>query len=595
MRSTRDLDRSDAVEKKFRLLAAAYAQGRRDLAMSLAESIKETLQFERTGVVESANDLDSPPDAFRLVDDLPAAWAAWARGWGFVKAVTLFETVGLERVGEPVTIRLGLAVDQAVDPGRELRVARVEADGSLHEVPSQVDGLARDDQAWTCRLLIPADVPRHSRATYLIFLGNRLAERPDYVTDLRVEGEGYGLTISNHHYVAILSPQVGQLERLVSRREHGLELYAGGKGHGEPPGIDWAHDYVDQGGFQKLRMRNWAACPNYEVELGPLAVRVRRWGFPHSPVHPLFTPSRIHMDQSYAFHAGLPYFFKEGRIDVIQDVDVEAMRDDEWVFSGYSFTDMLWIDRAGTLREGPVPADQAADLWGVGFRHRESRDAFLALRMEHAAEGLDAIAHDGSPTLDYPGHGQLWSRYPVQKARLRAGTVLRQKNAYQLFAYPDVDEGRTIEELRHRLMHPVEVASAEIPRLEAPQAAGSLARPGEVGEIATLKDAIWRTLREVKDEQLYVADANVVDLGLIYDVRLNHGTAHITMTMPHRGRPVHDFFVSQGGGRVSEGIRERLRTLDGVRDVVVDLTWNPPWTQARLTDAGRLTLGLDGA
>ena len=172
--------------------------------------------------------------------------------------------------------------------------------------------MTRDDRGWRCRLLVPADVPGHGRATYLVFFGNRFAERPDYVTDLRVEGEGYGLEITNHHYVAHLSRQMGQLERLISRREHGLELYAGGKGHGEPPGIDWAHDYVDRGGFQKLRMRNWAACPNFEVESGPLAVRVRRWGFPHSPVHPLFTPSRVHMDQTYTFYRR-PALLPEGR------------------------------------------------------------------------------------------------------------------------------------------------------------------------------------------------------------------------------------------------------------------------------------------
>jgi metal-sulfur cluster biosynthetic enzyme len=595
MSSSRDRDRTDDVQRKLGLLAAAYAAGRRDVAMSLAESIKDTLEYERMAEAGPGGTLHSGPDEFTRVDDLPAAWAGWARGWSFVKSIALFETVGLERAREPVTIRLGIRADQATDPRRELRVARVEADSSLREVPSQVNGVLRDNRGWRCRLLIPADVPGHGRATYLVFFGNRFAERPDYVTDLRVQGEGYGLEVTNHHYVARLSHQMGQLERLISRREHGLELYAGGKGHGEPPCIDWAHDYVDRGGFQKLRMRNWAACPNFEVESGPMAVRVRRWGFPHSPVHPVFTPSRIHMDQTYTFYAGLPYFLKEGRMDVLQDVDVEAMRDDEWVFSGYSFTESLWIDRAGKLREGPVPASDAENLWGVGFRHRDSKDAFLALWLEHTAEGFDAIGHNGSPTLHYPGHGQLWSRYPAQRTKLKAGTSLRQKNAYQIFAYPEQDAGRQIEELRHRLLHPVEVTSAEVPRGEQARVTGALARPGEAGDIAPLKTGIWNVLRAVRDEQLYAADANIVDLGLVYDVRLRHGTVSVLMTMPHRGRPVHDFFVTRGGGRVDDGIQERLMKLDFVRDVVVDLTWDPPWTPARLTDAGRRALELDGA
>src|SRR5262245_51970817 len=463
MTSSPGRDRTDGVERKLALLAAAYAAGRRDLAMSLAESIKDTLGLERGAAGVPGEALHSGPDESRRVEDLPAAWAEWARGWSSVRTLALFETVGLERVGEPTTVRLGLRADQVTDPRRELRVARIEAGSSLREVPSQVDGVTRDDRGWRCRLLIAADVPAHGRATLLVFFGNRFAERPDYVTDLRVRGEGYGLEIANHHYVARLSRQMGQLERLVSRREHGLELYAGGEGHGEPPCIDWAHDYVDRDGFQKPRMRNWAECPSFEVESGPLAVRVRRWGFPHSPLQPLFTPSRVHMDQAYTFHAGLPYLLKEGRIDVIQDVDIEAMRDDEWVLSGYSFTDTLWIDRAGKLREGPVPPAEAEHLWGVGFRHRDSRDAFLALWLEHSAEGFDAIGHNATPTLHYAGHGQLWSRYPAHRALLKAGTVLRQKNAYQLFAYPEKSAGPSVEELRHRLLHPVEVAPAEIP------------------------------------------------------------------------------------------------------------------------------------
>jgi hypothetical protein len=151
-----------------------------------------------------------------------------------------------------VTIRIGIRADHATDPRREIRVARVEADSGLLLVPCQVERVARDDRGWRCQLLIPGDVPAHGRAFY----GNPAAELPDDVPDLRTRGEGYGLEITNHHYVARLSRQMGQLERLVSRREHGLELYACGKGHGEPPGIDWAHDYVDRGGFQKLRMRN---------------------------------------------------------------------------------------------------------------------------------------------------------------------------------------------------------------------------------------------------------------------------------------------------------------------------------------------------
>ena len=105
---------------------------------------------------------------------------------------------------------------------------------------------------------------------------------------------------------------MGQLERLTIKREHGLELFAGGEGHGEPPGIDWAHDYVTSGRIQKMRITLWESCPDYEVVRGPLCTMIRRWGFPYSPVHPIFSPARMHVDVEYRFYAGLPWFHKLG-------------------------------------------------------------------------------------------------------------------------------------------------------------------------------------------------------------------------------------------------------------------------------------------
>ncbi len=121
---------------------------------------------------------------------------------------------------------------------------------------------------------------------------------------------------------------------------------------------------------------------------------------------------------------------------------------------------------------------------------------------------------------------------------------------------------------------------------------GALARVGETKGSAPLKNEIWRVLREVKDEQLYTADANIVDLGYVYDVRVRQRVVHIQVTMPHRGRPVYQYLVTRGGGRVQDGIAERVRRLPGVRDVVVHFTWDPPWSVARMTAAGRRALGL---
>ncbi len=586
-------DHTDTVERKLALLREAYSAGQLDVAMSLAVSLRDTLGYERQSAPPAAA-ADVTAESFLPVSQLPAPVMQWARGWLHCRPLMLSETLGIAREHEPVDLSIALKANQIMDPGRELRVARWDAaQRRLYEVPSQVYSHTRHEGQVRCRLVFQADVAAHESGHYFLFAGNSLAECPDYVSDLRVAGEGYGLDVANNFYRVALSRQTGQIERLTYAREHGLELYAGGKGHGEPPDIDWGHDYVDQGNFQKLRMRNWPECPNFEVVRGPLCVQVRRWGFPYSPLHPLFTPSRMHTDITYTFYSGVPYFLKQGSMDMVQDFRIEAMRDDEWVFSGYSFTEMVWIDADGRLHEGEVPAAQNDALWGVGFYNRTSRDSFIALRLAHEAHRRDSIAHGGVPTLHYAGHGQLWSRYPAQQTEMKAGMSLRQKNAYWLAPYPVQNAAEQIQATRQALLTPLVLHSEMPPNLAGAAAGGRpLARYGETPDTAALKPRIWQTLREVRDEQLYEIDANVVDLGLICDVRERDGRVQILMTMPHRGRPVYQFFVSQGGGRVSEGIRERLLKLPGVRDVVVDFTWEPAWTAARLTDRGREQLGM---
>ncbi len=586
-------DHSDRVQTKLQLLQSACSRGEHDLAMSLAHSINDTLSFERQQVAPPKADVAS--DVMLRMNDLPIAWSTWASGWEWAKPVSLFETIGIARIAEPVELKVAFNLEEIDDPAREIRIAHINPEnGQLREVRSQVWDDRRHAGERHCRLMFLADVPMHERADYLIVYGNRFAELPRYKSDLTNTGEGYGLDIENAHYVARLSRQVGQLERLTYKRQHGLELYAGGKGHGEPPGIDWGHDYVDKGHFQKHRMRNWAECPNFEVVKGPLCVRVRRWGFPHSPLHPVFTPARMHMDQTYTFFAGQPYFLKEGRMDNVQEHRIEAMRDDEWVFSGYSFNHQLWIDAQGKLHEGEVPAEQADNLWGVGFYHDVSRDAFIALRLDHSAVGYDEPAHGGVPTLHYDGHGQLWSRYPAETRTMPAGASIRQKNAYTVSPFPTEGAATQVETLRHQLMHPLELRTVDLPtNTQGPPTNDRLARHGETQKTGKLKLDIWKTLNEVKDEQLYNLKSGIVDLGYIYDVSLHAGTATITLTMPHRGRPEYNFLVTQGGGRVSDGIRERLLNLTGIRDVVIDFTWNPAWTTARLSDAARRELGIE--
>ncbi len=583
--------RTESVPEKLELLRRAYESKRYELVESLADSIKDSILYDRH-TDGTPGEPNIAARKFTAVSDLPKAWAAWADGWSFCKPVRVFETVGIERSREPVELLVSFREQDITDPQREIRVAAVDpATGALREIPSQVWDDSRRSGERLCRLAFLANVAQHGDATFLILYGNPHAEQPEYETDLTVDGKHWNLRIENEHFVVQLASQMGQIERITSKRQHGLELYAGGKGHGEPPTIDWAHDYVEGGGWQKLRMKNWSHCRNFEVIRGPVVTHVRRWGFPHSPVHPAITPARMHVDVRYSFWNGLPLFFKQSTMEAVKDFRIEAMRDDEWVFSGYSYDKALWIDASGRLHEGEVPAEHQENLWGVGFANATSKDAFLALWLDHTVTGRNEISHGGAPTLHYDGHGQLWSRYPAQRTALSAGTRFEQRNAYWLMEWGP-DAAVQVERARHRWSNALVVDPEMFVPPGNPAAVGQLARPGETAATAGLKPAIWKVLRDVVDDQLYDVDSNIVDFGYVYDVRFRAGVAHVVVTMPHLGRPMHNFLVTQGGGRVDDGIRDRLQRIPGVTCVVVTKSVNPQWTLARLSADGRRALGL---
>ena len=141
-------------------------------------------------------------------------------------------------------------------------------------------------------------------------------------------------------------------------------------------------------------------------------------------------------------------------------------------------------------------------------------------------------------------------------------------------------------------MNPLAPSATDLPSVSRPaRGATRLARPGEAGDAAVDKRRIWEALRDCKDEQLYTANASVVDLGLIYDVRVQGDVVYVVMAMPDRGRPRYGYFAWGSGGN-SQPIRQRLMKVPGVRNIVIEQTWEPPWNSSRLTEAGRKALGL---
>jgi metal-sulfur cluster biosynthetic enzyme len=86
----------------------------------------------------------------------------------------------------------------------------------------------------------------------------------------------------------------------------------------------------------------------------------------------------------------------------------------------------------------------------------------------------------------------------------------------------------------------------------------------------------WAALAEVDDPEMPV---NLVDLGVIYDIREVHGVVEVDLTFTAMGCPASEFIL--------DDVRERLMQEPGVNEVRVNVVWDPPWTAARMTEAGR--------
>ncbi len=586
---------SDSFEDKVKLLEKAWAEKDYRMVRSLSDSIRNT-------GIQAQNEYEDPGkplvkgSEFGTVATLPAAWRTWAKGWKYYKVVGVEEEAGIQRQAEPVEVLLGFRSDQVNSLAREIRVAEVN-NGSLREVTSQVHGVVRRNSEMLCKVMFLADNKGSEKRNYMIFYGNPDAELPAYETDLEVRGEGYDLEIENQHFIAYLSKQTGQLERMLIKREHGVELYAGGPGHGETPCIDWAHDYVAEDNFMKVRIQYWGECPDYEITRGPVCTIVRRWGFPHSALHPIYNPARLNIDIEYRFYSGLPFFHKFGKMKAVKQFIATALRDDEWVFTGQVFTGSLWIDGKDKLRFGEIDEANKNSVRGFGYYNKDSKDSFMGLYLEHYAEHIPTFLDSGHSLLYYNWHGTTWSRYPLERNQLvPEGAVLHQKNAYVTIAFTEKDGPAKIEALRKELLSPMKSSPSSAPK-DASSAAikGVLANPGESGDSEIPKAVLWDALKNCKDQQMYISDVNLVELGYIYNLSIKDGVVSVLMTMPHRGRPLSSFFIwgsSVVHRAVSKTITGALSEIPGVRKVLVEQTWYPAWSSNLMTEECRKKLGL---
>ena len=89
-------------------------------------------------------------------------------------------------------------------------------------------------------------------------------------------------------------------------------------------------------------------------------------------------------------------------------------------------------------------------------------------------------------------------------------------------------------------------------------------------------------LRSVYDPEIPV---NIYELGLIYEVKVDPGNnVEVVMTLTSPACPVAESLPGE--------VEQKVRTVKGVNDVKVELTFDPPWDQDMMSEAARLELGF---
>ena len=103
-----------------------------------------------------------------------------------------------------------------------------------------------------------------------------------------------------------------------------------------------------------------------------------------------------------------------------------------------------------------------------------------------------------------------------------------------------------------------------------------------INEKESLKTKIIEALQTVYDPEIPVS---VYELGLIYDIDISKDNdINITMTLTTPNCPE--------AQTIPEKIADTVLLVNGVRDVKVKVTWEPPWDQEKMTEAAKLELGL---
>jgi len=98
---------------------------------------------------------------------------------------------------------------------------------------------------------------------------------------------------------------------------------------------------------------------------------------------------------------------------------------------------------------------------------------------------------------------------------------------------------------------------------------------------AISEEQVYEALRNCYDPEIPV---NLVDLGLIYDIKIIDDWIGVKMTLTTPGCGM--------SGMISRSVRDQLLTLPGIKDADVRIVWDPAWSPSMMSPEARKRLGV---
>jgi FeS assembly SUF system protein len=123
---------------------------------------------------------------------------------------------------------------------------------------------------------------------------------------------------------------------------------------------------------------------------------------------------------------------------------------------------------------------------------------------------------------------------------------------------------------------------ASEPATGAPGAAGGAPETDALEATGTVEERVVGVLKTCFDPEIPV---NIYELGLIYEIKVDAASAvEVKMTLTSPMCPV--------AGSLPPEVEGKIKKVQGVTAVKVELVWDPPWTPALMSEAAKLQLNM---